>query len=117
MHAGDIVWVRALDQCYSPPTTQAPACATSPSSLSLLSLPLPLSLPLARVFDCLLSFWFVCSILSMDPTQWIWSTQTFVTMNIPAGHPVGALSVGLYSIAIMMSYPLQLFPAVKCLEG
>eukprot|EP00752_Nemacystus_decipiens_P005590 g5059.t1 len=44
-------------------------------------------------------------------------TETFVTMNIPAGHPVGALSVGLYSIAIMMSYPLQLFPAVKCLEG
>ncbi|CAN0305333.1 unnamed protein product [Ectocarpus sp. 6 AP-2014] len=43
--------------------------------------------------------------------------ETFVTMNIPAGHPVGALSVGLYSIAIMMSYPLQLFPAVKCLEG
>ncbi|CAB1101522.1 unnamed protein product [Ectocarpus sp. CCAP 1310/34] len=45
------------------------------------------------------------------------SIETFVTMNIPAGHPVGALSVGLYSIAIMMSYPLQLFPAVKCLEG
>eukprot|EP00903_Cladosiphon_okamuranus_P012701 g11875.t1 len=44
-------------------------------------------------------------------------TETFVTMNIPAGHPIGALSVGLYSIAIMMSYPLQLFPAVKCLEG
>ncbi|CAN0488593.1 unnamed protein product, partial [Hapterophycus canaliculatus] len=41
--------------------------------------------------------------------------QTFVTMNIPEGHPVGSLSVGLYSIAIMMSYPLQLFPAVKCL--
>lgn len=38
-------------------------------------------------------------------------------MNIPKGHPIGALSVGLYSIAIMMSYPLQLFPAVKCLEG
>lgn len=43
--------------------------------------------------------------------------QTFVTMNIPRGEPIGALSVGLYSVAIMLSYPLQLFPAVKCLEG
>ena len=50
-----------------------------------------------------------------DPMMWL--VQTFVTMNIPKGHPIGALSVGLYSIAIMMSYPLQLFPAVKCLEG
>ncbi|CAN0021520.1 unnamed protein product [Laminaria digitata] len=38
-------------------------------------------------------------------------------MNIPRGEPVGALSVGLYGVAIMLSYPLQLFPAVKCLEG
>lgn len=43
--------------------------------------------------------------------------QTFVTMNIPREDPVGTLSVGLYSVAIMLSYPLQLFPAVKCLEG
>ncbi|CAM9976758.1 unnamed protein product [Pylaiella littoralis] len=44
------------------------------------------------------------------------NTETFVTMNIPKG-PVGTFSVALYSVAIMMSYPLQLFPAVKCLEG
>eukprot|EP00904_Undaria_pinnatifida_P013061 jgi/Undpi1/8886/HiC_scaffold_25.g11348.m1 len=43
--------------------------------------------------------------------------ETFVTMNIPRGDPLGTLSVGLYSVAIMMTYPLQLFPAIKCLEG
>lgn len=42
--------------------------------------------------------------------------QTFVTMNIPQGDPVGAVSIALYSVAIMLTYPLQLFPAIKCME-
>lgn len=42
--------------------------------------------------------------------------KTFVTMNVPQGDAVGFVSVALYSVAIVLTYPLQLFPAVNCIE-
>ena len=77
----------------------------SDRGLSELTAPVPRPPPPVFVFDVVV-FWVLHG-----------SVQTFVTMNIPRGDPLGTLSVGLYSVAIMMTYPLQLFPAIKCLEG
>ncbi|CAN0024353.1 unnamed protein product [Discosporangium mesarthrocarpum] len=43
-------------------------------------------------------------------------TEDFVTLNIPRANGAGGVSVALYTVAILLTYPLQLFPAVNCLE-
>ncbi|KAF9578159.1 neutral amino acid transporter, partial [Lunasporangiospora selenospora] len=44
-------------------------------------------------------------------------TQTVVLLNLPQDSPLVQSVQGLYSIAIMLSIPLQLFPAVRIMEN